>query len=339
MASTANSHLTDTSDSAVIDGNLLVLVIDINPDQRTFLAKPVRRLTKWIDSALALVNSHLLLHPSNEVAVVAASKRSCKFLFPDNSTKLEEQLTNATLTARDGQYERFRDIEKVIRHRAHSMIVEEMQQTQKNSQPLVTSDSLIAGGLCMALSYINRRQKDLELPSVNNSKSEKVSAQTGPKSSDIKTNSTHLQARILVMTASGFTATQYMNYMNAFFTAQKMNIPVDTCMLDRDSSLLQQGADITGGLYVKVPSLDSLFQFLVWMFLPDASALRKQMGMPYATKVDYRAACFCHRQLVEIGFVCSVCLSIYCKFSPICTTCHTAFKMPGVSGIAKKKKK
>ena len=322
MASSSNSHLTDTSDSAVIDGNLLVLVIDINPDQRTFLAKPVRRLTKWIDSALALVNSHLLLHPSNEVAVVAASKRSCKFLFPDNSTKLEEQLTNATLTARDGQYERFRDIEKVIRHRAHSMIVEEMQQTQKNSQPLVTSDSLIAGGLCMALSYINRRQKDLELPSVNNSKSEKVSAQTGPKSSDIKTNSTHLQARILVMTASGFTATQYMNYMNAFFTAQvrlffligyifgiqnlrdvynctcqviliyllfqKMNIPVDTCMLDRDSSLLQQGADITGGLYVKVPSLDSLFQFLVWMFLPDASALRKQMGMPYATKVLYQ---------------------------------------------------
>ena len=64
-----------------------------------------------------------------------------------------------------------------------------------------------------------------------------------------------------------------------------MNIPVDTCMLDRDSSLLQQGADITGGLYVKVPNIDSLFQFLVWIFLPDASSLRKQMGMPSAAKV------------------------------------------------------
>lgn len=337
MASSSTSHLSDAIDSAVIDGNLLVLVIDVNPDQRTFLTKPVRRLTKWIDSGLALVNSHLLLHPSNEVAVVAASKRSCKFLFPDNSAKLEEPLTNATLTARDGQYEGFRDIEKVIRHRAYNMIVGEMQQTQENSQPLVTSDSLIAGALCMALSYINRKQKDLELPSISSSKSEKVSAQVGPR--DIKTNTRDLQARILVMTASGSTATQYMNYMNAFFTAQKMNIPVDTCMLDRDSSLLQQGADITRGLYVKVPSLDSLFQFLVWVFLPDASGLRKQMGMPYAAKVDYRAACFCHRQLVDIGFVCSVCLSIYCKFSPICTTCHTAFKMPGVSGIAKKKKK
>ena len=56
-------------------------------------------------------------------------------------------------------------------------------------------------------------------------------------------------------------------------------------------------------------------------------------------QVDYRAACFCHRQLIDIGFVCSVCLSIYCKFSPICTTCDTKFKMPSVSGISKKKKK
>ena len=66
-----------------------------------------------------------------------------------------------------------------------------------------------------------------------------------------------------------------------------MNIPVDSCMLDRESSLLQQGADITGGLYVKVTNLESLFQFLVWVFLPDASSLRKQMGMPSAAKVSY----------------------------------------------------
>ena len=58
--------------------------------------------------------------------------------------------------------------------------------------------------------------------------------------------------RVVVMTASGATASQYMNYMNAFFTAQKMGVPVDTCMVDRESGLLQQGADITGGLYVKV---------------------------------------------------------------------------------------
>ena len=61
-------------------------------------------------------------------------------------------------------------------------------------------------------------------------------------------------------------------------------------MLDRDSSLLQQGADITGGLYVKVPNLESLFPFLAWVFLPDVASstpdnLRKQLGMPSTAKV------------------------------------------------------
>jgi transcription initiation factor TFIIH subunit 3 len=42
------------------------------------------------------------------------------------------------------------------------------------------------------------------------------------------------------MTASGTTASHYMSYMNVFFTAQKLNILIDACMLDRDSGLLQQ---------------------------------------------------------------------------------------------------
>ena len=42
--------------------------------------------------------------------------------------------------------------------------------------------------------------------------------------------------------------------------------------------------------------------------------------------VDFRAACFCHRQLIDIGFVCSVCLSVFCSFTPICTTCDCNFE-------------
>lgn len=214
------SNLGETVDYGMSEGNLLVLVIDVNPDQRTFLAKPVHRLTKWIDSGLALVNSHLLLHPSNEVAVIAASKRSCKFLFPDGSLNIPANQEETSSSARDGQFEGFRDIEKIIRHRAHGMIIGEMDRPQENGQPFITSDSLIAGGLCMALSYINRRRKDLELPSVSSTTSHGNMAK---EASDTNLNPRDLQARILVMTASGSTATQYMNYMNAFFTAQVKN--------------------------------------------------------------------------------------------------------------------
>lgn len=44
------------------------------------------------------------------------------------------------------------------------------------------------------------------------------------------------------------------------------------------------------------------------MFLPD-SEQRSQLVLPPPAHVDYRAACFCHRNLIEIGYVCSVCLS------------------------------
>jgi transcription initiation factor TFIIH subunit 3 len=43
-------------------------------------------------------------------------------------------------------------------------------------------------------------------------------------------------------------------------------------------------------------------------FLPDVTA-RKSLIVPSAGGVDFRAACFCHRKVVDIGFVCSVCLS------------------------------
>lgn len=44
------------------------------------------------------------------------------------------------------------------------------------------------------------------------------------------------------------------------------------------------------------------------MFLPEPS-VREQLILPSSVHIDYRAACFCHRRLVDIGFVCSVCLS------------------------------
>uniref|UniRef100_A0A672QA71 General transcription factor IIH subunit 3 n=1 Tax=Sinocyclocheilus grahami TaxID=75366 RepID=A0A672QA71_SINGR len=66
--------------------------------------------------------------------------------------------------------------------------------------------------------------------------------------------------------------------------------------------------DITGGLYLRIPQKIALTQYLLWVFLPDTDQ-RSQLLLPPPVHVDYRAACFCHRNLIEIGYVCSVCLS------------------------------
>ncbi|XP_067395792.1 general transcription factor IIH subunit 3 isoform X2 [Emydura macquarii macquarii] len=152
--------------------------------------------------------------------------------------------------------------------------------------------------------------------------------------------SQEIKSRILVIKAAEDSALQYMNFMNVIFAAQKQNILIDACVLDSDSGLLQQACDITGGIYLKVPRMPSLLQYLLWVFLPDQEQ-RSQLILPPPIHVDYRAACFCHRNLIEIGYVCSVCLSIFCNFSPICSTCETAFKisLPPVMKAKKKKLK
>lgn len=146
--------------------------------------------------------------------------------------------------------------------------------------------------------------------------------------------------RMFVLTGSEESASQYMTYMNVFFTAQKEKIMIDVCSLDKSLNLLQQGCDITGGQYLKLMNLDSLLQYLLWAFLPDLYT-RTKLILPPVGKIDYRSACFCHRELVNMGYVCSVCLSIFCKFTPICTTCHTVFNttMNPVNVKPKKRKK
>jgi hypothetical protein len=48
--------------------------------------------------------------------------------------------------------------------------------------------------------------------------------------------------------------------------------------------------------------------------------------MPPVADVDYRAACFCHQKLISYGYICSVCLSVFCSFTPICSTCECNFE-------------
>ncbi|KAL2180052.1 transcription factor Tfb4-domain-containing protein [Thermothelomyces heterothallicus CBS 202.75] len=50
---------------------------------------------------------------------------------------------------------------------------------------------------------------------------------------------------------------------------------------------------------------------------------------PSADAVDFRAACFCHRNVIDTGFVCSVCLSIFCEVPPggECLTCGTVLAL------------
>ncbi|XP_036142851.1 general transcription factor IIH subunit 3-like [Monomorium pharaonis] len=131
--------------------------------------------------------------------------------------------TTAEIRQMDDQYEKFTMVERTVRQQLQQVI---------NEVPIpLNTKSLISNALSMALCYIARLKR------------EKFAGQK-------------LHPRIIVITASNDSATQYMNYMNIFFTAQRMNVILDVCSLDQELTLLQLGCVITGGNYLKVPQLD-----------------------------------------------------------------------------------
>jgi len=151
--------------------------------------------------------------------------------------------------------------------------------------------------------------------------------------------SSSLKPRILVLQASPDSAPQYVPTMNCIFSAQKKSVAVDACVLaEADSSLLQQAAQMTNGVYVKPLHQQFLVQYLLSLFLADPFA-RKYLAMPQLAVVDHRASCFCHKRMIDIGFVCNVCLSIFCEFSPVCSTCGTKFPLNFVRRPNRKTKK
>lgn len=146
-----------------------------------------------------------------------------EFLYPSSRQSDARQI--------DGQYEKFTQVEKTIKQNLARIVT----TAPKITQP---SESMLAGSIAMALCYIARLERN-------------------------KAQGSHLNTRILLLTGSVECASQYMTYMNVFFTAQKLNIVLDVCALDKSMALLQQGCDITGGQYLRLPQLDGLLQYLL----------------------------------------------------------------------------
>ncbi|KAK9887356.1 hypothetical protein WA026_022025 [Henosepilachna vigintioctopunctata] len=286
-----------TAEFSSVDESSLVVIIFDSNPGQKLLRENPHLLTHCLDSIISFSNSHLMQKSQNKLAVMACHSRKSDFIYPGPGKPLDIRQV-------DGQYETFTLVEKTIKQNLAKHLAGE--------SAMLNTESLLAGAIAMALCYISRLQRT-------------------------KSPAFTLNSRILVVTGSSDSASQYMNYMNVFFTAQKQNVVIDVCALDQHLSLLQQGCDITGGLYLRLPQLQGLLQYLLWVFLPEPP-IRQKLVLPPPVKVDYRAACFCHREMIDIGYVCSVCLSIFCKFSPICTTCHTVFKIPALAVKSKKKK-
>ena len=182
----------------------------MNPAQR-IVQQETRILTQCLDSVVVFANAHLMQTSNNDLALIACHGQGAKFLYPDSKFGEVRQI--------DGQYEKFTLVERTIRQKLQEVVADIL-----SSRPINT-ESLISGALSMALCYISRMKRE-------------------------KCSGEKIHSRILVVTGSNDSATQYMNYMNIFFTAQKM-VCENFCILKLYLYLNLQFFDLCKLCYLK----------------------------------------------------------------------------------------
>lgn len=123
-----------------------------------------------------------------------------------------------------------------------------------------------------------------------------------------------IKASILIINEhTSVSSSQYVQFMNSIFEAQRNGIKINILdLIDPVSTgnvLLKQAASITSGNYLSIASLSEVLPAL-FTFSPDISSSPQAILNTFKQEsVDFRGSCFCHGKIVDLGYVCSVCLS------------------------------
>ncbi|KAJ2823007.1 RNA polymerase II transcription factor B subunit 4 [Coemansia erecta] len=269
-----------------LESDSSLLVVVLDVNASAWARSPLS-LDKAVQQMIIFINAYLALNTENRLVVLAASHKESRYLYPSDPS-------SAAPTHDIQVYEQFRAVDAKVLSGVQKMLEGAVCGSADEQQ------SQISRALSMALCHINR---------VGSGALNKV------------------WPRILVLSAGRDAPHSYIPLMNSIFAAQKMSVLIDICkVFGPDSVFLQQAADITGGNYLSVDtnSEASLLQTLMFTCLPDHYT-RGILNAPGNEQIDFRATCFCHKRVVDVGYVCSVCLSIFCQTAPVCSTCETKF--------------
>lgn len=315
---------------------LLVIVIDTNPSAWAEL-HPYIRIDRFLADIIVFVNAHLACNHANRIAVLASHCASTAWLYPSSENEADE--ANGTAKEKEpppnpNKYRPFAIVEQTVRRNIRRLFANTTPDDVLNS----ADSTSLASTLSTAIGHISRVSQPATSQASTSYNPETIGQQQGGAE-----HHTIQNARILLASTSGNLAAQYIPLMNLIFASQHLRIPLDILKLAGDTVLLQQASYTTQGIFlnpIELPANAStdpdttitdtarssngtstpsksttqtvqLLPLLLFAFLPDP-ATRRHLIPPTAIAVDFRAACFCHRRVVDIGFVCSICLSIFC---------------------------
>lgn len=140
-----NDGNTDPTICESKETSLLMIILDINPNQR-IVSESSNILTQCLDSVIAFGNSHLMQKAQNKLAILSCDGSASTFMFPVAGSQIDIRQV-------DGQYEVFTLVEKTVKQNLMTLLA----NSDKTS---VGSESLIAGAISMAVCYIARLERN-----------------------------------------------------------------------------------------------------------------------------------------------------------------------------------
>jgi transcription initiation factor TFIIH subunit 3 len=274
---------------------------------------------------ITFIRAYTLLNDRNRLALFTVGASSTSLLFATSNCGLQHSSLPPSADPASYILDKLKD---AIKH-------DEQQQFSKK----VTTQhqhrfSMLSGALSRALCFINKVQQLQEHDSVSGDSSQisRPISRTNIRTSNSRINNNtnnntiSLAPRVMCITGCPDAPSQYISMMNAIFASQRQHVAIDCCKLGPTHSVcIQQASYMTGGVYIKPKYPGAVLQYLFASMSADPST-RRLLKLPKAnSSVDFRASCFCHRNRVDVGFVCSVCLSVFCDKVKECSTCSTVF--------------
>ncbi|KAI0982185.1 hypothetical protein GJ496_002042 [Pomphorhynchus laevis] len=143
--------------------------------------------------------------------------------------------------------------------------------------------------------------------------------------------------RILLFTRH--VPTLRLQLTNVIFACQNNDIAIDICLLlsknesdniqKEEETLLVQACQLTKGHYLRLTQINLIYIFAAYLPMGSLKAPKFICKDVYSSEQDdfggIQPACFCHGRPLSLGFVCSVCLAIYCTYLPFCSNCKSFF--------------
>eukprot|EP01094_Clydonella_sp_ATCC50884_P011294 TRINITY_DN2109_c1_g1_i2.p1 TRINITY_DN2109_c1_g1~~TRINITY_DN2109_c1_g1_i2.p1 ORF type:complete len:342 (+),score=62.97 TRINITY_DN2109_c1_g1_i2:68-1093(+) len=322
--------------------SLVMIVLDCSGADVLQEAEEARVVFEAVLHAAAVfIHAHLAqCHRYNEVAVMASGStlaeivlwarpigKSAKFSTEEAKTPLRDSLTGSLGASG-------------VDFGATAPPQLPAKPTASHSQIFVHSESNVRDTFLERVARFIERDRERALRFTGNTQ---LSAYFGAFSRALcalnraQSEDPSLSCRLLFLQRTPDVSSQYVSVMNSIFAAQKQGVTVDACVISRDadkkdvssglqSMFCQQACGATSGVYTPVTP-ENLLQTLLTTVLPDDTA-REHLVLPQQASLDMRASCFCHKNTISTGYVCSVCLSIVCNLVAVCQTCGTKFALP-----------